>query len=83
MDCCNKSPVFLLEQSSRSLAREEAAFSRAGGFLVRGLVVGIEVAPVTCRMAIEQGGDERVGNVGGHGGGGHHSAEVMEHGAGG
>jgi hypothetical protein len=33
-------------------------------------------------MAIEQSGDECVGNVRCDGGGGHHSAEVMEHGAG-
>jgi hypothetical protein len=61
---------------------EEAAIACAGCLLVCSLVVGIEVAPVTCGMAIKQGGDQRVGNVGGHGGGGHHSAEVMEHAAG-
>ena len=65
------------------VAGEEAAVACAGCFLVGSLVVAIEVAPIAGGMAIEQGGDERVGNVGGHGGGGHHSAEVMEHGAGG
>jgi hypothetical protein len=64
------------------VAGEEAAVACAGCFLVGGLVVLAEVAPVTCGMAIKQCVDQRVGNVGGHGGGGHHSAEVMEHGAG-
>lgn len=45
------------------VAGEEAAVACVGCFIFGGLVVGIKVALVTCGMAIEQGGDERVGDI--------------------
>ena len=61
-----------------AVAGEKPPIAAAGGLIVGGLVVLADLAPVAGGMAIEQGGDLVVG----HGGGGHHGAEVLAHGFG-
>jgi len=42
----------------RVVAGEEASIPGAGGFIVGGLVVGVEVAPIAPGLAIEEGAME-------------------------
>ena len=52
----------------------------AGGLIVGGLVLGVQVAPIAPSKAIEEGRDLVVENSGGEGGGGDDAAKVVEHG---
>ncbi len=56
------------------------AFACASGEIVGGFVFRIQIAPIAGGMAIEEGGEERVGNGGGDSGRGDNAAEVVEHG---
>ncbi len=59
---------------------EEAPIACTGSEVVGGFVFRIQIAPIAGGMAIEEGGDERVGNGGGDSGSGDDAAEVVEHG---
>ncbi len=66
----------------RVVTGEEAPIASMGGKVVGGFVFRIQIAPIAGGMAIEEGGDERMGNGGGGGdsGSGDDAAEVVEHG---
>jgi hypothetical protein len=77
-------PQILSDHPDQSMLRggvagEQAAVLLAVGGVVGGLVVGIEVAPVPCGMAIEQRGDLLKRQGGDNGGGGPGTASEAAH----
>jgi hypothetical protein len=60
-------------------AGEKPPIAGACCFVVGGLVVCVQIAPIALGMAIKEGRDLVVGNGGGEGGGGDDAAKVVEH----